>query len=209
MDGMDSKFQNINNLFSDFISRRFKLYSNLNDLKEIFINSENKTATLINEVICKNEDLCKILLNSNYNMFSVGIDFFCKSSFTHISNVLNDYSRNENNVENIEDIHKLFINNIFERTDLSLNFVLIYAKKKIYLSFYDDIREIITVYDHNGILFDVISMACPVLIFIFMILFVFKSIYNQSQPIKESTRRVSNSFILIKNYNGDKIKVDK
>ena len=191
----NEKFLNIR--ASDVMNRYFYRTTNLmNSLTE----SKNNSTEKLKNLICEENISCKKYLDSKYNFFDSGIDFGFKSGLTYVSNMYLDY-KILNNKYDINLINSSIINSYhshFKDIGLGLNNLLLIVLDKLFHCFKDDVNGFLLYKIYITKLLNIIAIILSSAIFIFIIGFIFISISNYVEPIKESAYRLSCSFYKIK-----------
>ena len=164
---------------------------------DFLTESKNNSTNNFKYLICEDNISCRKYLDSEFNIFKSGIDFGFKSALTIISNMYLDYqklNKSDINIINTTIIH----NSYFKKIGLGLNNILLIVLDKIFLYFKDDINEFLLYKIKFTKLFNIIAFILLGSIFLFIIGFVFISIYKYTEPIKESTYRLNYSVCNIK-----------
>ena len=162
----------------------------------------------IRNYFCNNIPDCIEYLDSEYNIFQSGIEFALKTCVTQLSNYYMDYKRLSNKTD-INLIKSQIINSPhykFVYIENSVNSMFNFVREKIFSAFQIDEINFNQSFAIKITLFNIISIVATFIIFFFVYFYVFISISNFTEPIKDSTYRINCSFYYIKKFS---IKKDK
>ena len=202
MENMNEQIEKENIKYNDILLNNMKDYKETNKLFDIIRNSQNNMTNIIKETICKDEEACRLYLESDFNIFDSGVDFAFKTSLTQGINLYMDYKNLNNKYDIQEIIDKLFVSsNDFYYIMVSLNYFYVYIEQRIFLSFELDETDFKNTYVNNITFLNIISIIFSISMFLIIIIYVFISISNFTEPIKESTYRINCSLYYIKKYN--------
>ena len=202
-ENMNEFYENENNKYNNILQNNIGRYPQLKKLFILLQDTKNDPTEIIKEEICSNILRCKLYLDSIYNIFTSGIDFAFRTGMTQVSNYYNDYKKLSNKLD--MDLIKMNIINSphfrFVYIAHSLNNIFLYVKQKIFILFMIDENNFINSYNNKMNMLNSISIIFPILIFLFVIVYIFISISKFTGPIKDSTYRINCSFYYIKKYN--------
>ena len=202
MENMNEQIEKENIKYNNILLNNMKDYKETNKLFNIIRNSQNNMTNIIKETICKDEEACQLYLESDFNIFDSGVDFAFKTSLTQGINLYMDYKNLNNKYDIQEIIYKLFVSsNDFYYIMVSLNYFYVYIEQRIFLSFELDETNFKNTYVNNITFLNIISIIFSISMFLIIIIYVFISISNFTEPIKESTYRINCSLYYIKKYN--------
>ena len=88
----------------------------------------------------------------------------------------------------------------FKKMKQSTANVFYFLKEKIFKDFETEAISFGRRYKSNVLVLNFVSLIISVLIFLFVNIFIFITVYNFSEPIKDSSFRINCSFYYIKNY---------
>ena len=202
---MDENFEKINYDFYNFLADDAGTHKETVNFLKYIIISKNNLTEIIKEEICEEESSCINYLDSNFNIFDSGIDFAYRSCFNEIKNIFKDY-QNLKNKTDIDEIKSILIDSKgseFSKISLSLSEVFKNVQEKIYECFEIDITNMGESYNKLMTLLNIITIIFSFLIFLFVSLVMFYTIWKYSESIKDSTYRINCSFFYIKNYKLD------
>ena len=202
MDNMTKTYEEENEKFGDVLLNGLNNYNQIKKLFNVLTDTRNNLTDYIKEKICLDIEGCRKYLDSEFNIFSSGIDFGLKTCMTQIGNIYTDY-KNLPNKTNIRDINDSLIHNPhfkFIKIGNSINNMFIYVKEKIFNYFRRDLTSFNNYYCEKITLLNVISIIGSILIFLFVIIIFFVSISRFNEPIKDSTYRINLSLYYIKKY---------
>ena len=202
MENLEKYYEKENARFLEIMSRKGMTnnFFRCTNLINIYSHSKSNSTEKLKKMVCEDNISCQKYLDSNYNFFDSGLDFGFKSGLTYISNMYLDYKNLENKT-NKDLINSTIINGAnshFKDIGLALNNMFIFALEKLFSLFKDDINGFILYKIRINSLFNIISLVLAITIFIFIIGFIFISLSKYSEPIKESTYRISCSLYCMK-----------
>ena len=202
METMDEYYDSQNKIFLNVLSSNIKTYKEIIKLFNKFMESKNNSIPIIKETICEEEHYCIDYLDTSENLFSVGVDFAYRTCIINIKNIFLNY-KNLKSKTDINMINKTLINSEgseFNNIGRSLGQGFFYVQEKIFECFDIDVTNFKGSYSKNMSLFNIITIIFSFLIFLFVIIIVFISIWRYTGPIKETAFRINCSFYYIKNY---------
>ena len=205
MENMNKEFEKLNKDYLEVLSHSEINYKKVKKLIEIINYNKNDANILIKENICGNNALCAKYLESPDCVFNSGIDNVYKSIINNLGNIFNDYK----NLKNYNNLNELISSiSSTERYDMmyireSFRYVFYDLKEQIFEDFESDEIYFRNKYRNNIFLLNIISIIFSVII-LFFTLFIFISISNISNPLKDSIYRIVPSFYYIKNYRFNK-----
>ena len=202
LDMMTSLYDSQTKIFNDILLSEINNYNEIKNLFNIITDNRNNLSEYLKENICGDITGCRNYLDSEFNIFSSGIDLALKTCINQINNIYMDY-KNLKNKTNLSEINTTLIHNPhfkFIYIGNSINNMFIYVKEKIFECFKNDITTFNTSYDKRMKIFNIISIVFSVFLFLFVIIIIFVSISRFTEPIKDSTFRINLSFFYIKKY---------
>ena len=200
---IDKNYEKINQEFFSALSNNDQIYKEIFNFINILLYSKNNSTEKIKEEICGEKLDCIDYLDSNFNIFDSGIDFAYRSCITNIKNIFSDYQKIINKT-NINDINSTLFNtesSEFIRIGLGLSHTFFYVQEKLYEYFDIDITNFVDSYNQKMSLFNIITIIISFLMFLFVIIIIFYTIFKYSYSLKDSTYRINCSFYYIKYYN--------
>lgn len=201
-------FENINNKYINILSRNTNKYNEIKNLIEILKTGNNVSIDKIRNYFCQYIPECIKYLNSEYNIFQSGIEFALKTCVTQLSNYYMDYTKLSNKTD-INLIKSQIINSPhykFVYIENSINCMFNFVREKIFSAFQTDEINFNQSSSVKINLLNIISITATIIIFLFVNFYVFISISNFTEPIKDSTFRVNCSFYYIKKFSIEKDK---
>ena len=204
MENMEFYYDEENKKYLNIISSKvmvkhfYRTSKFMADLAETKNNSTEK----IKNLICGDYTSCLFYLDSENNFFDSGLDFGYKSALTFINNMYLDYIHLDNKTD-INIINETIINNKnshFKDIGLGLNNLILFVFDKLFFYFKDDINEFLLFKIGNSELFNIVAFILSFFIFIFSIGLGFVTIFKYIESLKESTYRISCSFVSIKKH---------
>ena len=208
MEHINEDFENINNNYINILSSNTNKYNEIKNLIELLKTGNNVSMDKIRNYFCQNFPECNKYLSSEYNIFQSGIEFAFKTCFTQLSNYYMDYKKLSNKTD-INLIKSQIINSPhynFIYIENSINNMFSIIREKIFISFQNDEINFNQSFSIKITLLNIISIASTIIIFLFVNFYVFISISNFTEPIKDSTFRVNCSFYYIKKFSIEKDK---
>ena len=202
LDMMTTLYDSQTKIFNGILLSQINNYHEIKDLFNIITDNRNNLTEYLKENICGDIKGCRNYLDSEYNIFSSGIDLALKTCITQINNIYMDY-KNLKNRTDLNEINITLIQNPhfkFSYIGNSINNMFIYVKEKIFECFKNDITTFNNSYDKRMKIFNAISIIFSVFLFLFVIIVIFVSISKFTEPIKHSTYRINLSFFYIKKY---------
>ena len=200
LQSMYSEYEERNSKFDDLTNNNFKSYTNFHNLYELILKDSEKSNNNLNnkkELICQDNYVCKKYIDSNYSIFSSGVDFAYKSSMTEIGNMYLDFTKRTVNSE--EEIKSLIQENKFLLTDLGMTCVFLTVKESIYSSLYADESEFAKKFHRSVTVLSLVTILFAIFIFLYFIAIII-TISKYIEPIKDSVYRINCSFYYIKIY---------
>jgi len=208
MEHINEDFENINNKYINILSRNTNKYNEIKNLIEILKTGNNVSIDKIRNYFCQYIPECIKYLNSEYNIFQSGIEFALKTCVTQLSNYYMDYTKLSNKTD-INLIKSQIINSPhykFVYIENSINCMFNFVREKIFSAFQTDEINFNQSSSVKINLLNIISITATIIIFLFVNFYVFISISNFTEPIKDSTFRVNCSFYYIKKFSIEKDK---
>jgi uncharacterized membrane protein len=202
LENMNEFYDKENTKFNEILSKRIDNYPEIYKLINIIKNKAENSTDLIKNYICKEESICNLYLDSTSNNFHLGIEFVFGTNIIQIYNFYIDYKKLINNT-NIQEIKEsLNINQLSQFTAImsSLNCFYVFIEQRIFLAFEEDGIHFILSYLKINTALNMISIIFSILIFLFVVVFIFLSVSDFTNPIKDSTYRINCSFYFIKKY---------
>jgi hypothetical protein len=202
LENMNEFYDKENTKFNEILSKRIDNYPEIYKLINIIKNKAENSTDLIKNSICKEESICNLYLDSTSNNFHLGIEFVFGTNIIQIYNFYIDYKKLINNT-NIQEIKEsLNINQFSQFTAImsSLNCFYVFIEQRIFLAFEEDGIHFILSYLKINTALNLISIIFSILIFLFVVVFIFLSVSDFTNPIKDSTYRINCSFYFIKKY---------
>ena len=202
LDMMVDLYDSQTKIFNDILLYEINNYNEIKKLFNIITDNRNNLTEYLKENICGNITGCRNYLDSEFNIFSSGIDLALKTCITQINNIYMDY-KNLKDKTNISEINTTLIHNPhfkFIYIGNSVNNMFIYVKEKIFECFKNDITNFNNSYNKRMKIFNIISIVFSVFLFLFVIIIIFVSISKFTEPIKDSAYRINLSFFYIKEY---------
>ena len=202
LDFMTDLYDSQTKIFNEILLSEINNYNEIKNLFKIITDNRNNLTENLKENICGDITGCRNYLDSEYNIFSSGIDLALKTCITQINNIYMDY-QNLKNKTDLNEINITLIHNPhfkFIYIGNSINNMFIYVKEKIFECFKNDITTFSNSYDKRMKIFNAISIIFSVFLFLFVIIIIFVSISKFTEPIKDSTYRINLSFFYIKKY---------
>ena len=166
-----------------------KLFSILNDQ-----NNEKQ----IKEILCKKDQYCIKIFDSNYNMAKKGIDVGLKTISQEIYNTFRDFDHLKNEIHSLEDIKNNFMTENFAQVDLSLNFLLSEVEDRCAEVFLEEANDLIKSFKTVIISLNVFIIVFLTIISLSLIFLIINRITILLNLIKKSTMRISISINVIK-----------
>ena len=201
LENMNSLYDEENNKFNSILTSNIKDYPTVYKLIQIFRESKNNSTNILKETICQESEGCISYLNSIYNIFDSGLELAFSSSISDIHNIFMDYKKLNNKTDIIGIKNIILLSNYkFTSIQLSLNFFYARAEQVILYAFKADEMNFNKSFIKNSTFLNIICIIFSILTFIFVIIFIFISISDFTEPIKDSTYRINCSFYYIKKY---------
>ena len=203
MENMNQYYVDQNNKFLNVLSSNMGTYKEIIKLFNLLTESRNNSTQIIKDNICSNFTPCLNYLDSKQSIFGSGVDLGYKTSITDMNNIYLDY-KNIKDQKDIKLINSTIINSPtseFILIGLSLSNMIYYVQEKIFDSFKIDVVNFNKSYENNTNILNIISIFFSIFNFLFVIICIFLTINNYSEPIKESSFRINCSFNFIKIYN--------
>ena len=201
MEQMNHLFDIENEKFNRLLSKNIKNYPLVNKLVDIIKYSQNNSTSKIKEPICLDYANCYLYLNSKYNIFDSGVDFTFKATMTQINNIWLNYKQLKDTSNIYSVINEVINSNIqFFYIGLSLNGFYVFIESSLFINFEKDENNFIKSCISFFTLLNLISIIFSILVFLFVIIFIFFSISNFTNPIRDSAYRINSSLYYIKKY---------
>ena len=204
-DDMLEKVQQQNILINEMKTERlsnypssFKTIKILNS-KQNIINSDGET---LENTLCKDSIPChNILQNENLTMAKNGVNLAVSSITQGIDRLVNDYKKiNKNDLKDITNVKKYFINIQFYQISLNLNFVLSTTIDRVDAVFLDDAIKLAGSHKNTVIISNLVIIFYLSGSFLFVI-FVTDKTFKMKDFIQESIYRLNKVFSYIKEVN--------
>ena len=202
METINQYFEQENEKYIDILTSNIKDYNEVNKLFNVLKETKEDNLDEIKQKICYQKDLCQMFLATNSNFLHSGVDFAFKTIIAEIYNIYMDYKKLTNK-ENLDEIKSSIIfskNSQFINIGLSLIYFFIYVEGEIFTCFDKDETYLNDSYINMMNYLNISSIVISILIFLFIVLYIFISISNFSEPIKDSSYRIHCSFFYIKKY---------
>ena len=195
LENINIRYEEQNIKYNDILTSNIGDYKEIKKLFDLLKES-------IREVICKDIAFCENYLVSEENILGPGIDFTYKTIITEFSNIYMDYKKiiNKTDIEEVKSTLITSKDSQFFNIGLCLYYFYLYVEQKILECFEKDETTFTKTYLNTMTLLNIVSIFFSVFIFFFIVIFTFISISNFTQPIKDSTFRINNSFYFIKKY---------
>ena len=201
LENMNSEFEKMANDYNQLILKNMNFYNEVEKLFEIFTYNKKDSAEYLKTNLCKNESSCSNYIISKDSIFNSGIDKMC---FSFIHNIFMDYLSIENKtsaeeiINSITDDDKFYE---FKKMKQSTANVFYFLKQRIFNNFRTEAISFGSRYKNDVLLLNIISLVISVLILLFVNIFIFITLSNYTEPIKDSVYRINHSFFYITNYN--------
>jgi hypothetical protein len=208
MEHINEDFENINSKYLNILSSNTNKYNEIKTVIDILKGGKDVSMDKLGNYFCFNIPNCIKYLNSEYNIFQSGIEFALKTCVTQLSNYYMDYKKLSNKTD-INLIKSEIINSPHYKIiyiENSVNSMFNFVREKIFSAFQIDEINFNQSFAIKITLFNIISIVATFIIFFFVYFYVFISISNFTEPIKDSTYRINCSFYYIKKFS---IKKDK
>jgi hypothetical protein len=202
MEKFSELYEKENKEFLEILSSGIQDYEEVNKLFDMLKETSGDSFDKVTQIICHKNQLCEEYIKTNRNLLHSGVDFASKTIITEISNIYMDYKK-INNKEEINEINStLFYSKDSQFINIGkiLNFFFIYVEENIFNCFEKDEINLNSSYIQMMNFLNFFSIIIGIFIFLFIIFFIFISIYNFSEPIKEASYRINCSFLHIKKY---------
>ena len=202
MEKMNSHYDTISNNYNNLLSKNMNFYNEVRKLFEIFSYNKKDCVEYLKNNVCMNISNCRNYIVTNDSIFNSGIDFGYKTCFSYINNIFMDYQSIKNKTNAQEIIDTITDNKFYEfkRMKQSTANVFYFLKEKIYKDFESEATLFGRRYKRDVLVLNFISLIISILILLFVNIFIFITVYNFSEPIKDSAYRINCSFYYIKNY---------
>jgi hypothetical protein len=199
---MNKEVEKFNKGYNEVLNHKMGSYKEVAKLFELLQYNKNDSSQYIQKNLFGDILQNQKYLDSNDNIFLSGIDSAYKTTFTYIYNIYMDYKKLNNKTDAQEIIDKITNYQFFEFRRLRKAFsnIYFYVQQKIYFSFGIDLGNFRNNYKSIISMLNIFSIVFFILIFIFVFVVVFFTVYNFSEPIKDSTYRINQSFYYIKKY---------
>ena len=204
LENMNSEFEKMANDYNQLILKNMNFYNEVEKLFEIFTYNKKDSAEYLKTNLCKNESSCSNYIISKDSIFNSGIDSGYKMCFSFIHNIFMDYLSIENKtsaeeiINSITDDDKFYE---FKKMKQSTANVFYFLKQRIFNNFRTEAISFGSRYKNDVLLLNIISLVISVLILLFVNIFIFITLSNYTEPIKDSVYRINHSFFYITNYN--------
>ena len=188
--------------YINIIQNKISDYKELKELIDVLKLGKKGCLDIIKEKICLNDDFCLNYLNSNYHIFSTGVDSAYHTCIDQLKNLYMDYKKIKNKID-INEINSTIIigqNSPFFSIGLSLGYLFYYVKERIFECFKYDESNFIKKYRSYFTILNLTSIILSIISFLFINIFIIISLYKFTKPIKEAVYRINCSFYNIKQY---------
>ena len=190
--------------YNKIINQNMNNYKEVKNLLNLFqYNNNDNLIEILKEKICQSEESCRNYLETQDNIFNVGIDSGYKISLTYINNVFMDYQKIKNKTDINEIISNITGEKFFELKRLRKAFINIFylIQEMIYSSFEKDERNFNKKFKKIN---NILNFSCLIFSFIISLIIIFiiytnKNIFATS--FKNTIYRINHSFYNIRNYN--------
>jgi hypothetical protein len=202
MEHINEDFENINNKYVNILSTNTNKYKEIKNLIELLKADNDISLDKLSNFFCFNIPHCIEYLNSEYNIFQSGIEFALKTCVTQLSNYYMDYKKLSNKTD-INLIKSQIINSPhykFVYIGNSINSFFTFVRETIFYTFQIDEINFNQSFAKKITLLNIISIVSTFILFLFVNFYVFISISNFTEPIKDSTYRINCSFYYIKKF---------
>ena len=165
-------------------------------------NEVYSDGTNLEDTLCENSVPChKVLEDENLTMVTNGVDLAASSIIQEIEQLVNDYKKiNKNDLTDLTNIKKYFINVRFIQISFNLNFVLSTTVDRVEMVFLEDTEDMTDSYKKTIILTNIIIIAYFSGGFLFVIYLTSKT-FKMKQFIEASISRLNKVFCYIKEVN--------
>jgi hypothetical protein len=167
-------------------------------LKEL--NNQNDTKKL-SEALCRDSEVCFKIFDSKYNVLRKGVDVGLKTIAQEIYNMFDDYRQLKNEIKNLSDVDKYFMNENFMQIDLSLNFLLTEVEDICAEAFLIEAEDLINDFKAVIISLNVFIIIFLTVISICLIILLINRITFLLSLIEKSSTRISISINFLKEKN--------
>ena len=197
-DTMTSELQKESTNSNEVKNKRLSNYRKTFEVMSI-LNKEDKNITneKFEKTICEQNNFCKMVLNSQYNLFSEGIEIGINAIFQRIQNTFIDYLNVKNDINVMSDITN-FIGASYQRIDMNLNFVINLIEERINEAFLEDVNDLKKSADRNVIIYNIVLIAFLAIMALIVISLIVSKIISLDKMIEESTLRLNKAFCFIK-----------
>ena len=187
-----------------------KSMKNYPKINRIFtdLNSRNNS-DLIKDILCKDQKLCDVVFDTEYNIVKKGIDIGLKTVAQEIYNFYKDFTVLREEIKELNDIKKYFINDDYIQVDLSLNFLLSEVEDECAEAFLEEADDLITSFKNVIIYLNIFIIIILTLISISLITLVIMRTTELLSTIEKSSIRISYSINGLKEKNNFGIKKKK
>ena len=158
------------------------------------------------DITCYNDTGCRKYINdTRYDVLSEGLKMAVTSMYQQIINIYEDYTKEKDNINNVEFIKEKFINSQYEQIDINLNYVFICIEYRIYEAFMTDLNALANKYN---VIIEALNICaviyCFLVEFIVMIFIIFY-LRKITKKVNEVTLRINNAFtyMIKKNSNAE------
>ena len=185
--------------------KSLKNYPKVSKLFEILNNQNNDKQ--IKEILCKEDQYCIQIFDSDYNMAKKGIDVGLKTIAQEIYNTFRDFEQLKDEIYSLEDVKNNFMTENFAHVDLSLNFLLFEVEDRCAEVFLEEANDLIKSFKTVIISLNVFIIVFLTIISLSLIFLIINRITILLNLIKKSTMRISMSINVIKEkWSGNKTK---
>ena len=197
--GMQNEVENQFKKSEEVKSNNIENYEIINTkLKEL--NNQNDTKKL-SEALCRDSEVCFKIFDSKYNVLRKGVDVGLKTIAQEIYNMFDDYRQLKNEIKNLSDVDKYFMNENFMQIDLSLNFLLTEVEDICAEAFLIEAEDLINDFKAVIISLNVFIIIFLTVISICLIILLINRITFLLSLIEKSSTRISISINFLKEKN--------
>ena len=191
-------FTAINKNVSYIYNYRIKNYKTISYLYDFLLDtSKNKNASKID--FCLEHKRCNEVKYSNSYLLSNGIESAVNLYAKEISNYYRDFYKIKNNIKNKNDIINYFIDEKYRVLSSNINHVIIYIEELFFIYFLKDEKDIVNDFHLKIKILNIVEVCYCALLNLFSILFVYNYIIRIIYYVEESSIRVNNSIMRMKN----------
>ena len=160
-------------------------------------NDKSLSNEILRNILCEENEFCKMVLTSDYNLFQEGVDVGTNAFFQQIQNKFKDFQQIKNNITKIDDI-KIFTDSSYQILDMNLNFIMNMIKERVNNAFLEDVNNVKEDADRNVIIFGAVIIAFLTLMTLFAISVLVRENMKLDKIIEDSTLRLNKAFCFVK-----------